>query len=167
MLRPAILGVALCAMAGCGDPLAGVDRIDEVELGQEGAPAVLPDAQEIAREGFFGTDAASGEGAEPTATSARPGGLRGLFRQAPAQEQAPAADLTEEATAPAQDQATSGAAPDALPAAKPARRAGLFGLLRGVSDERAASEPENPAETVPAEDVQVASLDAPVATLPQ
>ncbi len=46
-------------LAACGDPLAGVTRISEVELSDTGPSAqALPTEQEIAREGFFGTDAA-------------------------------------------------------------------------------------------------------------
>ncbi|MEQ6250058.1 hypothetical protein ABMC89_14285 [Sulfitobacter sp. HNIBRBA3233] len=92
-----ILGVAFClALAGCGDPLSGVDRLSDVDVDQtDPAASVLPDAAEIEREGFFGTAAAAGgaETADPQAAApAQAGGgfLSGLFGQRTAQTAEPA-----------------------------------------------------------------------------
>lgn len=53
------LGLGLGA---CGDPLAGVERLSDVDVVKtDPVAAALPDAKEVAREGFFGTDAAKGE----------------------------------------------------------------------------------------------------------
>ncbi|MEH6645469.1 hypothetical protein [Sulfitobacter sp.] len=55
-----VMGVVL-GLAACGDPLAGVDRLADVDVAQtDRAAAALPDADEVAREGFLGTSAADG-----------------------------------------------------------------------------------------------------------
>ncbi|TMM51557.1 hypothetical protein [Sulfitobacter sabulilitoris] len=68
---------ALCALGfltACGDPLAGVDRISDVDLAETDPVAnAVPDAQEIAREGYFsglfgGVDARRAEGDVPPGT---------------------------------------------------------------------------------------------------
>ncbi|WP_299561924.1 hypothetical protein [uncultured Sulfitobacter sp.] len=49
-------------LAACGDPLAGVDRLSDVDIvATDPVAAALPDAEEVAREGFLGTEAAQGE----------------------------------------------------------------------------------------------------------
>ncbi|KIN67454.1 DNA polymerase III subunit alpha [Sulfitobacter donghicola DSW-25 = KCTC 12864 = JCM 14565] len=48
-------------LAACGDPLAGVDRLTDVDVSEDATAAALPDAQEVAREGFLGTEAAEGD----------------------------------------------------------------------------------------------------------
>jgi hypothetical protein len=78
-----ILFGSLLFLAGCGDPLKDFDRIGDVELAEDAAQALPTDA-EVAREGFFGTDAAMGVD-EPVAARAEPaapsggGFLGGLF----------------------------------------------------------------------------------------
>ncbi|MBM1690658.1 hypothetical protein [Sulfitobacter geojensis] len=93
----------LLVLSACGDPLSGVMRISDVDLVENDPTAqALPSDAEVAREGFFGTQAANPvEGTESsdttlaqTATGAAPvvsepapqGGLFGLLRRAvPAQ----------------------------------------------------------------------------------
>ena len=59
MLRNVILGGVLAVLAGCGDPLSGLDRVSELDIPeQEAAAAALPTPEEAAREGFVGTQAA-------------------------------------------------------------------------------------------------------------
>jgi hypothetical protein len=140
MLRSVILVSALFALAACGDPLAGLDRISDVELAREdGAAQVLPSDAEIEREGFFGTSAAAGgdgavipaQGPEGATAGPEPktrGGLLGLFRR----DDTPA-DVTDDAPQPtsAEDPAPQAdvqiAALDPEPKEKP-RRGGFFGL---------------------------------------
>ncbi|WP_299027917.1 hypothetical protein [uncultured Sulfitobacter sp.] len=87
-------------LAACGDPLAGIGRLSDVDVPPEDAAsaAALPDAEEVAREGFIGTSAAEGEvpaavdtgvptetdstQAEAAAAPAGGGFLRGLIRRA-------------------------------------------------------------------------------------
>jgi hypothetical protein len=52
-----VIGFVL-SLSACGDPLAGVDRLSDVDVADTGVAAALPDAQEVAREGFIGTAAA-------------------------------------------------------------------------------------------------------------
>ena len=85
-----VMPVLFCGLlAACADPLAGLDRIDDVDLAQqEGSAAALPTEEEILREGYFGTPAATGEviGAEIEPLAKKPaqrGGLLGVFRPAP------------------------------------------------------------------------------------
>lgn len=55
-----VIAVSLMLTA-CSDPLAGVDRLKDVDVPQEEATAAaLPDAEEVARDGFLGTKAAEG-----------------------------------------------------------------------------------------------------------
>jgi hypothetical protein len=52
----------LLMLGACGDPLAGVGRLTEVDVAEENtAAAALPDAAEVGRDGFVGTQAAEGE----------------------------------------------------------------------------------------------------------
>lgn len=71
------------SLSACADPLAGVDRLGDVDIVETGAAqAALPDAQEVNREGFFGTSAAQGdvpEGLPEPTTPARGGFLSGLL----------------------------------------------------------------------------------------
>ena len=83
-----VFGVVV-TLAACGDPLSGVDRLADVDVAPtDAAAAALPDASEVAREGFLGTSAATGTNAAATAAAqparANGGGgfLRGLIRRA-------------------------------------------------------------------------------------
>lgn len=77
-----VIGLCL-GLAACSDPLAGVDRLAEVDVADDPVAAALPDAEEIAREGFFGTSAATGDVPEGLAEPQARGGLfRGLIRRA-------------------------------------------------------------------------------------
>ncbi|QUJ76845.1 hypothetical protein KDD17_01925 [Sulfitobacter albidus] len=119
-------------LAACGDPLAGLDRLSDVDVDQtDPAAAALPDAEEIAREGFLGTPAAEGADVPAQAqTTQAPGGLLGgLLRRA--QNADPAAAVAAD-VAQSQSQQTPAAQTEvaALAAdAAPARRGGLFGAL--------------------------------------
>lgn len=75
-------------LGACGDPLAGIGRLEDLDVAPAETPAAaaLPQAEEIAREGFFGTAAAQGEVPvdlpEIEAAPEAPGGvLRGLIRR--------------------------------------------------------------------------------------
>lgn len=49
-------------LGACGDPLAGIGKLSEADIvATDPAAAALPTANEVAREGFFGTAAATGE----------------------------------------------------------------------------------------------------------
>lgn len=85
-----VIGVVL-GLAACGDPLAGIGRLADVDVVQnDTAAAALPDADEVAREGFLGTSAADGTVPDgvPAATSETPskdqsgGFFRKLVRRA-------------------------------------------------------------------------------------
>ena len=144
-----VAGLLLC-LAACSDPLAGVGRLGDVDVVNDPVAAALPDAEEVAREGFFGTPAASGEipAAVAVAQPERPKGfLRGLINRAANADPADviAADVAqnlslgdgdgeavvEGAEAGAEDAPVQLAAlapePAPEPAAKPRR--GLFGTL--------------------------------------
>lgn len=82
-----VVGLVL-GLAACSDPLAGVDRLGDVDVvATDPAAAALPDAEEVAREGFLGTSAAEGEVpaavTEPVAVAPEQGGFfRGLIKRA-------------------------------------------------------------------------------------
>ena len=89
MRRSGFLFAMLLMLSACGDPLAGITRISEVELVIDNPVSqALPSEQEIAREGFF--DTAAAEASTPplaltpapvTAPPPRRGGLLGLLRR--------------------------------------------------------------------------------------
>ncbi|MGJ8616785.1 MAG: hypothetical protein ACSHWS_08065 [Sulfitobacter sp.] len=85
MRKHAIIAGVVLLLSACGDPLAGIDRISDIELADdEMATRVAPTEEEIAREGFFGTAAATGAVAAPIQTVPEPkkrGGVLGLFRR--------------------------------------------------------------------------------------
>jgi len=114
------------ALAACSDPLAGIDRLEDVDVAEGGpAAAALPDAEEVEREGFLGTSAAEGEtpdGVAAPVAPARGGFFSGLIRRAAnteaAREAAQAApegagDAPLELAALAPVQGTSRSGPDA------------------------------------------------------
>lgn len=71
---------AMLLLSACGDPLAGIDRITDVELAEDNTAArVTPTDEEIAREGFFGTSAATGEDTAPLQAAPEPRKRRGLL----------------------------------------------------------------------------------------
>lgn len=83
VLRFWVYTVVMVSLAACGDPLDGLDRLSDVNVAATDPAAVVPDKEEIVREGFFGTSAANGDTAasdqEVRAKSSRGGFLRGLF----------------------------------------------------------------------------------------
>lgn len=101
MFRLGLTLSALVVLAACGDPFDGMDRLSDVDVvASDPAAAALPSDDEIARDGFFGTSAASGEPPVEAAAQtapARGGGLLGLFRR-PQSETDPAVISTEGAT---------------------------------------------------------------------
>lgn len=142
-----VIGVVL-ALSACGDPLAGVDRLADVDVvDTNAAAAALPDAEEVAREGFIGTTAAEGDVpaevlAAPLAEAPAGGGfLRNLVKRASKADPAAAiaADVAQAQSAePAADTAAPvelaalPAVPDA-PVTDAAPRQGGFGLFGGGS----------------------------------
>jgi hypothetical protein len=105
-----VVGIVL-SIAACGDPLAGVDRLADVDV-VESSAAALPDADETAREGFFGTPAAQGDSAVvdaavEIASQRQPAQSGGFFKTL--MRRAASADP---AAAIAADVAASQAAPD-------------------------------------------------------
>lgn len=135
-------------LAACGDPLAGLDRLNEVDLPQQDASAaVLPTQEEVAREGFFGTPAATGGApaadVRPVVDKAAPrGGFFGrLLERAPARVDTSAAQAPRVSTDPADpetvDLASLTPVPDAAP--EPARR----GLFRRAAPQSNAATPRS------------------------
>ncbi|UWR21777.1 hypothetical protein [Sulfitobacter sp. S190] len=144
-MRALVACVIVLGLAACADPLSGVDRLSDVDVPASDTAAVAPDAAEVARDGFLGTDAAEGRdlpadaetGADTQATaqSASPDKPRGFFGR-----------LVDSATAAAPEAATPQTAatvvvatrsPDAdsadSPQATQPRRGGLFGRGAGSS----------------------------------
>jgi hypothetical protein len=77
---------AMLLLTACADPLDSLDRLSDVQLAETDPVAqAVPTEDEVNREGFFGTEAATGStgrvgrtGPEPAADE-RGGGLLGLF----------------------------------------------------------------------------------------
>ncbi len=133
-----VVGLVL-GLAACSDPLAGVDRLSEVDVvATDPAAAALPDADEVAREGFLGTSAAEGEVPEgvpvPEARVEPPksgGFLRGLINRAAAAD--PAAAIAADVAAKQSEGVviettavtTTGSASDTVPVEAPVELAAL------------------------------------------
>ncbi|AXI47814.1 hypothetical protein C1J03_18450 [Sulfitobacter sp. SK012] len=105
-------GFAIAAvLAGCSDPLAGVPRLSDVDVADtDPVVAALPDAAELEREGFFGTDAAKGDAPSIAASPAASTG-GGFFSRLISS----ANDAAENATPPTQQ--TAALAPISAPPA--------------------------------------------------
>lgn len=128
MRHLSILAIAL-GLSACGDPLAGVGRLADVDVADtDPAAAALPDADELAREGFIGTSAAEGavppEAAPSKGEPAQQTGgfFSTLFRRA--------ADDDVAATTGAQP--ASRAAPQDAPAQASVELAALTGPAQGA-----------------------------------
>ncbi|WP_298860168.1 hypothetical protein [uncultured Sulfitobacter sp.] len=133
-----VVGLVL-GLAACSDPLAGVDRLSEVDVvATDPAAAALPDAEEVARDGFLGTSAAQGEVPEgvpaPAVQAEAPkagGFLRGLINRAANAD--PAAAIAADVAARQSEQViiettavtTTGSASDAIPVDEPVELAAL------------------------------------------
>jgi len=128
------VGVVL-TLTACGDPLAGVDRLADVDVVATAPAAALPDAAELAREGFIGTAAATGDvpaegtsapAAEPVA---RGGFFRGLVQRAATADPAAAiaADVAQQRDAPAAVELAALPQQTVTDAAPREGRTGLFG----------------------------------------
>ncbi|MDF1727550.1 MAG: hypothetical protein P1U53_07365 [Sulfitobacter sp.] len=148
-MRPLSVLMSVLMIAGCGDPLASLDRVSDLELAETDPVAqAVPTDEEVAREGFFGTEASGADVTSPnenpaasaSAETPQPparGGLLGMLRRvaaggdsdAAAPQEAPTTEVAEDAveTQPADTDATFEQA--ALPAEKKPRRAGLMGGL--------------------------------------
>lgn len=80
----------VASLAACGDPLAGVGRLADLDVKPaDPAAAALPEAAEVARDGFLGTEAADGPvpesvdvavAAAAEAPAAQTQGAGGFFR---------------------------------------------------------------------------------------
>ena len=131
-----VFGLVL-GLAACGDPLAGVARLADVDVvASDPAAAALPDADEVAREGFLGTSAAEGDVPaglpEPVAVSEEPVGFfRGLIKRAANADPvaAIAADVaakqSQGVVIEAMEVTTTGSASDATPVDAPVELAAL------------------------------------------
>ncbi|MGJ8596092.1 hypothetical protein [Sulfitobacter sp.] len=130
-----VVGLVL-GLAACSDPLAGVDRLADVDVvATDPSAAALPDAEEVAREGFLGTSAAEGDvPAGVTAPAAAPekgGFFRGLIKRAADAD--PAAAIAADVAAKQSEQVviettavtTTGSASDATPVDAPVELAAL------------------------------------------
>ncbi|NNE52324.1 MAG: hypothetical protein HKN30_07970 [Sulfitobacter sp.] len=135
-MKHLFLLAGLTVLVGCGDPLSSLDRISDVELAETDPVAqAVPSEAEVAREGFFGTDAArpgrSSVVGEVEPVAPRRGGLFGILRRSAP----PAPDSTDPAPTAEGDanQSAAGAADGvklaALPEKTAPRQGGLFGLL--------------------------------------
>lgn len=147
-----VIGIVL-ALTACGDPLAGVDRLSDVDVVDANpAAAALPDAEEIAREGFIDTTAAEGDIPAQVATAlpAQKSGRGGFFRNLVQRvaKAAPATDIVQEQDGPGDTELA--ALPDApVSDATPSRRGlGLFGG-GGNSDKKNAARSGPDARDVP------------------
>lgn len=125
-------------LAACSDPLASLDRLADVDVAEsDPAAAALPDADEVAREGFLGTAAAEGEVPaaavapdEPVAAE-KGGFLRGLINRAANAD--PAAAIAADVAAKQSEGVviettavtTNGSASDAVPVDAPVKLAAL------------------------------------------
>lgn len=142
-----VIGLVL-GLAACTDPLAGVDRLADVDVAEgNAAAAALPAEDEVAREGFLGTSAAQGGVpmalAKPVIAAPKAGGfLRGLFNRAVNADPAAvvAADVARAQSGQTGVGTTTGLASDAaqvelaaLPAGEASPRSGGFGLFGGSS----------------------------------
>ncbi|WP_152541108.1 hypothetical protein [Sulfitobacter noctilucae] len=130
-------------VSACADPLAGVPRISDVDLADtDPAASAIATDSEVAREGFFGSEAATGAQdpavAAPTAAPTRRGGVLDLFRYRANTPASGGADdpLSQDAFAAAKAAEnnaaaapTERAAPASEAAPAPARKAGFFGRL--------------------------------------
>lgn len=166
MIKAAGMVFVACLLTACADPLADVPRLADVDLADGDAAAqALPTDAEIAREGFFGTQAATVDASAalapppvpvapvPAAPVAR-GGLWGFLRPPVAPAVAPPAqEVTPERTdqvalvQPAVPETTADVAVAAAPAPDqpaPPRRRGLLGIFGSNVLEL---EPELPSET--------------------
>ena len=146
-----VIAVSL-TLAACGDPLAGISRLADVDVAPESAgAAALPEAKEVAREGFFGTAAAdrdvpviAAKEPAPEEETASTGGLfSGLLKRVAKADPAAAiaADVAQSQSAPVVIETTPvesassielAALPEEKPAAAPEpvvkrRSGGLFG----------------------------------------
>lgn len=128
-----VVGLVL-GLAACADPLAGVDRMSDVDVvANDPAAAALPDAEEVAREGFLGTSAAQGDVPEAVAAQAPTAGgfLRGLINRAASADPANAiaadvaAKQSEQVIIETTEVTTTGAASDATPVDAPVQLAAL------------------------------------------
>ncbi len=153
MRRLLVIAVSL-SLAACGDPLAGINKLADVDVVTENtAAAALPETQEVAREGFFGTAAAEGQTSVIAPKEAAPevakepasvGGLfSGLLKRVAKVDPAAAiaADVARSQSAPVVIETTPvesassielAALPEKKPAVKPEpvekrRSGGLFG----------------------------------------
>lgn len=141
MQRFLMTAAVLTALAGCADPLAQLPRLTDLDLApSDPAAQALPTADEVAREGFFGTAATEAEPevapTETTATAspepstesppARSGLMGWLRRAAPVADLPPNAPVVP-AALPTEPEALP-TTPEVTPALKPARR-GLFARL--------------------------------------
>ncbi|MEL6452568.1 MAG: hypothetical protein AAFQ19_15025 [Pseudomonadota bacterium] len=165
-MRP-ICGVfaALCALAACGDPLAGVERVSTgAPVPEQDAATALPTEAELAREdsilaGLFGRTDAEPPAAEDTASDES---AEGAAPEGAAPE-TDTADLAEDTgAAPATEVIAAEAQADSPP------RRGLVAWLRSAAEAERAPlvEADTPTETQtpPAE---TATATGPAADLPQ
>lgn len=129
-----VLGVVL-TLSACSDPLAGVDRLADVDVVDITSAAALPDAEELTREGFIGTSAAQGDvpaevADAPLPEAPRAGGFfKGLIKRAANAD--PAAAIAADVAQSQDDVTLAALTPEAdTPAtdATPAQRGGgMFG----------------------------------------
>jgi len=143
-----VVGLIL-SLAACGDPVAGVARLADVDVADTNSAAVLPDKEELAREGFIGTSAAEGavpeqvEAVQPVPTAKMGGFFRGLVKRAAAADPAAAvaADVahgqtqtTPEVSAVEPEHAVLAGLPPEPAAQK--RKFGLFGGGRAAKKDK-------------------------------
>lgn len=150
----------LLGLAACGDPLSGVARLADVDVADtDPAAAALPDAEEVAREGFLGTSAAQGtvpaEAAvalEETPAEKSGGFFGNLLRRAAQADPAAAiaADVAQaqsqpqEEAAPVELAALPETAQETVTDAEPEGRGlGLFGGLIGAGQKLAKDAPRS------------------------
>lgn len=138
MFRTVISLSAVMVVTACSDPLAAFDRLQNVDVAPEAqtAAAVLPSAEEVARDGSFGASAAQEpETVIATPPAPQPTGIFGIFKRKSD------ADVTPQDVLIAPDAVPQGQIPveietrvssETSPSETvPIKRGGLLGLLRG------------------------------------
>lgn len=129
MRFPSVL-IAMIALAACGDPLARVERISDVELAEEPVAQALPSEEELAREGGFFSRILRRDPAQAEIDAAVASAGQALTPEAaaaPAGSEPVAADTTDDTSAPGTARTEVSAE---AKTAQPERKSGLLGWLR-------------------------------------
>ncbi len=150
-MRPAMACVMLLALAACGDPLRGIERVSEgATLPAEPGNSALPSEEELAREGSILADLLEGAGTDATEDTA--------------QSSAPLPNANVSETGP-----VAAAQAKTAPVGQAAASGGLLGWLRGAAQSDTSAKADvTPVAAAPqdAETIPAKAEDAPAAQIP-